>query len=116
MSDCIFCKIINGKINSNKVYEDADILAFHDAFPVAEAHVLVVPKKHIDSLNHLEDADINLVGKINLAIPKIAQTLGLTAGFKTLINTGKAGGQSVDHLHYHILGGRFTKKDALLHT
>lgn len=115
MSDCIFCKIIKGEINSNKVYEDADILAFHDAFPVAETHVLIIPKKHIDSLNHLQDEDIHLVGKINLAIPQIAQTLGLSEGFKILINTGKSGGQTVYHLHYHILGGRFTKKDVFQH-
>ena len=116
MTDCIFCKIINGDINAQKIYEDADILAFHDAFPAAETHVLVVPKKHIDSLNHLQEEDIALVGQINIAIPKIAQTLGLKTGFKTLVNTGKAGGQSVFHLHYHILGGRFTTKHALLNT
>ncbi|WP_100550919.1 histidine triad nucleotide-binding protein [Caedibacter taeniospiralis] len=113
MSDCIFCKIIRGEINTQKVYEDSDILAFHDAFPVAETHVLVVPKKHIDSLNHVEEKDLELVGKINLAIPKLAETLGLNAGFKTLINTGRAGGQTIFHLHYHILGGRFIRKDGL---
>jgi histidine triad (HIT) family protein len=113
MGDCIFCKIIRGEINTQKVYEDSDILAFHDAFPVAETHVLVVPKKHIDSLSHVEETDLELVGKINLAIPKLAETLGLKAGFKTLINTGRAGGQTIFHLHYHILGGRFTKKDRL---
>ncbi|WP_116963886.1 histidine triad nucleotide-binding protein [Fastidiosibacter lacustris] len=115
MSDCIFCKIIKGDIPANKVYEDQDMVAFHDAFPAAETHVLVVPKKHIDSLNHLQEEDAELIAKISLAIPKLAETLGLE-GYKTLVNTGKAGGQSVFHLHYHILGGKFLKKDALQNT
>lgn len=116
MSDCIFCKIIAGQINSKKVYEDSNIFSFYDASPVAEVHVIVVPKKHIDSLKHMANEDINLVGNLNFVIPKIAHTLGLTNGFKTIINTGKEGGQNIYHLHYHILGGKFTKKDPFKYT
>ncbi|MFT4694279.1 MAG: histidine triad (HIT) family protein [Francisella sp.] len=105
MSDCIFCKILASEIPCNKVYEDENVLAFHDINPSAEVHVLVIPKKHIASLNELEPADEDIMGKLMLSIPKIAKENGLK-GFKTLFNTGKDGGQVVFHIHAHILGGQ----------
>ena len=104
MSDCIFCKIIAGEIACEKVYEDENILAFHDINPAADVHVLVIPKKHIASLNELSDSDEQLIGKFMLSIPKVAKKMGLK-GFKTIFNTGKEGGQTVFHIHAHILGG-----------
>ncbi|MCL4122353.1 UNVERIFIED_CONTAM: hypothetical protein GTU68_009054 [Idotea baltica] len=109
MSDCIFCKIIGGEIPSKKVYEDKNVLAFHDINPSAEVHILVIPKKHIASLNELELGDEEMMGKLMLAIPKIAKKNGLK-GFKTLFNTGKEGGQMVFHIHAHILGGKMSFK------
>jgi len=109
MSDCIFCKIIAGEILCNKVYEDENVLAFHDINPAADIHLLVIPKKHICSLNELEPNDEELMGKLMLAIPKIAKENGLK-GFKTVFNTGKEGGQMVFHIHAHILGGKIKAK------
>ncbi|KEI35306.1 HIT family hydrolase [Francisella sp. W12-1067] len=109
MSDCIFCKIITGEIPCNKVYEDDSFLAFHDINPAADIHVLVIPKKHIASLNELSTQDQKLMGEFMLIIPKIAKHLGLK-GFKTVINTGKEGGQMVFHFHAHILGGKIRMK------
>ena len=107
MSDCIFCKIVAGKIPCKKVYEDENILAFHNINPSAEVHILVIPKKHIPSLNELELDDEKIMGKLMLAISKIAKENGLK-GFKTLINTGKEGGQIVFHIHTHILSGKMS--------
>lgn len=109
MNDCIFCKILAGEIPCNKVYEDETVLAFHDISPSAETHLLVIPKKHIASLNELEPANEEVMGKLMLAIPKIAKENGLK-GFKTLFNTGKEGGQMVFHIHAHILGGKMKFK------
>ena len=109
MSDCIFCKIIAGEIPCKKVYEDESVLAFHDINPAADTHILVIPKKHIASLNELEHDDEELMGKFMLSIPKVAKQLGLK-GFKTVINTGKEGGQMVFHIHAHILGGKIKAK------
>jgi len=95
---------VSGEIPSNKIYEDKEFLAFHDLYPKAKAHALVIPKKHIDSLNHLQEEDEALMGKMILLIPKIADMLGQNDGFKTQIHTGESGGQEVFHLHYHILG------------
>ncbi|MCF6808144.1 histidine triad nucleotide-binding protein [Thiotrichales bacterium 19S9-12] len=106
MTDCIFCKIINNELPCDKIYEDEDFIAFHDLYPKADTHVLVIPKKHIESLKYTQDEDEALLGKITLLLPKLAEMLNLTDGFRTIINTGKGGGQEVFHLHYHILGGR----------
>ena len=105
MSDCIFCKIINREIPCNKIYEDEDFLAFHDIFPKADTHVLLIPKKHIASFKELEVEDEVLMGKLTLLLPKIAAMLNLADGFRTIINTGKGGRQEVFHIHYHILAG-----------
>ena len=105
--DCLFCKIIAGEIPSNKVYSDDDVYAFHDISPAAPTHVLVIPKKHIAQVNEASIDDQALMGKIILTANTIAAELGLNGeGFRYVINTGSSGGQTVYHLHLHILGGR----------
>ena len=104
MSECVFCRIVSGDLPTDVVYEDEDILAFNDIHPEAPVHVLVVPKRHIESLAHLTAADQELMGKLVLKVPEIASTKGLAQGFKTRINTGRAGGQEVAHLHVHLTG------------
>lgn len=106
MEDCIFCKIIKGEIPCNKVYEDEDVLAFYDIEPVAKIHILVIPKKHIQSIAHMEKEDEALIGKIYSVINKIAEEQGFKEnGFKVIVNCGEDGGQEVMHLHFHILAG-----------
>lgn len=107
MEDCIFCKIIKGKIPSEKVYEDDEILAFKDINPAAPIHILVIPKKHIESLLKLEETDYELVGKIQKVINKLAKDFNIEEeGFRVIVNCGKDAGQEVMHLHYHLLAGR----------
>ena len=107
MEDCLFCKIIKGDIPSTKVYEDEFVYAFKDINPEAPVHILVVPKKHIKSMNEIEEIDENLIGKIFLAIKKIAKEQGVAEqGYRVISNCGKDAGQTVMHLHFHILGGR----------
>lgn len=105
MSDCIFCKIVRGEIPCRKVYEDDEVLAFHDIHPAAPVHFMLVPKLHIASLMHAEERHAALLGKMLLLAPKLAQEQGLDNGFRTVINTGKGGGQEVFHLHIHVIGG-----------
>ncbi len=102
--DCIFCKIISGAIPANKIYEGADFIAFHDIKPMAKVHFLIVPKVHVETLKDCDNSHQILLGKALLLAPKLAAEQGLT-GFKTLINTGREGGQEVFHLHVHIFGG-----------
>ncbi|MBQ9890328.1 MAG: tRNA (N(6)-L-threonylcarbamoyladenosine(37)-C(2))-methylthiotransferase MtaB [Firmicutes bacterium] len=109
MSDCIFCKIANGDIPSNKAYEDDQILAFHDLDPQAPVHVLIIPKKHLDSLSAAGEEDAKLLSHIMLKIRDIAADLGLENGYRVVINTGEDGGQTVKHLHVHLLGKRSMK-------
>ena len=106
MSKTIFKRIIDREIPADIVYEDADCLAFRDITPQAPTHVLVVPKKEIANLDALADGDAALVGRIWIAIRNIARQLGLKDGYRVVVNCGLHGGQSVDHLHFHILGGR----------
>lgn len=107
MEDCIFCKIAAGEIPSDKVYEDDKVLAFRDVSPQAPVHVLVIPKKHTQSMLTLDEEDLKTVQHIFSVIPGIAKDLGLSEnGFRTVINTGRDGQQTVKHLHFHILGGR----------
>ena len=106
MNDCLFCKIIKGEIPSNKVYEDDEILAFYDINPAAPIHILVIPKKHIDSLAKIEKEDELLIGKIYGVINKIAEEKGFKEeGYRVIVNCGKDGGQEVMHLHFHVLAG-----------
>lgn len=108
MEDCIFCKIINGDIPSNKIYEDDQILAFYDIDKKAPVHFLVIPKKHVKSILELQESDSELLGHIFCTIGKLAKELGIAdGGFRTVINTGDDAGQSVHHLHFHVLGGRY---------
>ena len=104
--DCIFCKIVAGEIPSTKVYEDEKILAFRDINPEAPVHVLVVPKEHIDSANCINESNSALVAHIFECIPKIAKAEGLDGGYRIITNIGEDGGQSVHHMHFHILGGK----------
>jgi histidine triad (HIT) family protein len=110
MGDTIFGKIIRKEIPAKIVYEDESCLAFHDVSPQAPVHVLVIPKKPIVSLEQLEDEDASLLGHLWLTIQKVARQLQLAeSGYRVVVNCGKDGGQSVDHLHFHILGGRALK-------
>lgn len=107
-ADCIFCNIVNGKIPTKVVYEDEQIIAFHDISPAAPVHVLVIPKKHIANLLDVTIDDNQVIAHLMMSIPQIATQLGLAEkGFRIVINTKDDGGQTVDHLHAHILGGRF---------
>ncbi len=104
MSDCLFCKIIKGEIPSAKVYEDEQVLAFNDISPASKTHVLLIPKIHYDSVR---DVDKNTLGELLYRAKELAKDLGISeSGFRTVINTGKDGGQTVGHLHLHLLGGR----------
>lgn len=105
--DCLFCKIINGEIPSQKVYEDEYVYAFNDISPTAPVHVLIIPKKHISTINDIEEDDSELIGKIYLAAKKIAKEKGISEeGFRIVTNCNKNAGQTVFHIHYHLLGGR----------
>ena len=103
---CLFCKIVAGEIPSKKVFEDELAYAFRDINPQAPTHVLVVPRKHITSLAEASHEDRDLLGYLHLVAAQIAGKEGLTKGFRTVINIGPDGGQTVDHLHVHLLGGR----------
>ncbi|HUT85287.1 MAG TPA: histidine triad nucleotide-binding protein [Elusimicrobiales bacterium] len=105
MEKCIFCDIASGKINAKTAYEDDDVLAFHDLNPQAPTHILVIPKKHIPSFSETKPQDAELLGKIQLAIVKIAKEQNLT-DYRIVANNGRLAGQSVGHLHFHLLGGR----------
>ena len=106
-NNCLFCRIIAGDIPSKKVYEDELAFAFHDINPQAPTHVLIVPKKHISSLNEASQDDQALLGHLTLVTSKLADQLGVVAGgYRTVINTGTGAGQSVWHIHLHLLGGR----------
>jgi histidine triad (HIT) family protein len=106
MTDCIFCKIVEGKIPSRKVFEDDDILAFHDISPQAPVHFMIIPKRHIDSLAVAQDSDAPVLGRMLATAGRLAAQHGSPDGFRTIINTGRVGRQDVYHLHIHILGGK----------
>ncbi len=106
MSSCLFCKIIAGEIPSTKVYEDDAILAFRDIAPQAPTHILVIPKAHISSVDGITAENSALVAHIFEAIPAIAKAEGLENGYRVVSNCGSDAGQTVPHLHFHILGGK----------
>lgn len=107
MESCLFCKIIAGEIPSQKVYEDETVLAFYDIHPNAPVHVLVIPKMHIASIAEVNEQNLEVVARVMLTIPKIAASLGLAeTGYRVITNCGEDAGQTVPHLHFHILGGK----------
>jgi histidine triad (HIT) family protein len=106
MKDCIFCKIVKGKIKSEIVFEDKEVLAFKDIKPVAKVHVLIIPKKHLLSINHLKKEDLKILPKMISAAQKIAKKFGIDkTGFRLIFNAGKDSGLTIEHLHLHLIGG-----------
>jgi histidine triad (HIT) family protein len=103
--NCIFCKIVAGQIPSKKVFENDELLAFHDINPWAPVHVLVIPKVHVATLSDTGPEHEAMLGRMLALAPKLMRELGVTGGFRTLINTGRDGGQEVYHLHMHVFGG-----------
>jgi histidine triad (HIT) family protein len=110
MSDCIFCKIIAGEIPSDLIYQDDQIVAFRDIRPQAKVHLLIVSKDHINSLADTTEEHATLLSHMLLSLPKLAKMQGLDNGFRTIINTGPGGGQEIDHIHFHLLGGGLPKR------
>jgi len=104
--DCLFCKIASGDIACSKVYEDDEILAFHDINPRRPVHFLIIPKRHIESLATLDEGDTLLLGKLLAIANRLAGEQGSPEGFRVIINTGRIGQQEVEHLHVHVLGGK----------
>ena len=107
MTDCLFCKMVSGEITPDSVYEDDDVLAFRDIDPQAPTHVLIVPKQHVATINDLNPGNAELIGKMMLAAARVAQQEGFAEqGYRTLVNCNADGGQTVFHIHMHLLGGR----------
>lgn len=104
--NCLFCKIVSGEIPAKKLYEDDSSIAFADIHPQAPTHFLVIPKQHIASLAQAAATDKNLLGHLTLVATELAAKHNLAKGFRIVVNTGEEGGQTVDHLHLHVLGGR----------
>ncbi|MGG7057070.1 histidine triad nucleotide-binding protein [Clostridium nigeriense] len=110
MMSCIFCKIVNGEIPSKKLYEDDRVLAFYDISPEAPVHFLVIPKEHIQSVNELNEKNADIISHIFLVINKLVRELNISeSGYRIVNNCGKDGGQTVDHMHFHVLGQRDLK-------
>jgi len=105
MTNCIFCKIVAKEIPSALIHEDNKIVVFKDIRPKAKVHLLVVPKEHIKSLAQTTNQHADLLAHMLLVLPELAKTQGLKNGFRTIINTGEGGGQEIDHIHFHLLGG-----------
>jgi histidine triad (HIT) family protein len=103
--NCVFCKIVRGEIPSRKVFEDADVMAFHDIAPCAPVHFMIVPKKHVASLYEVTADDAPVLGKILTLAGKLAREQGAGDGFRTIVNTGRVGRQEVPHVHVHVIGG-----------
>jgi histidine triad (HIT) family protein len=106
MSDCIFCKIAKKEFPARVVHEDHDLLAFHDVAPQAPVHVLLIPRRHVASLNEMQASDAGLLGRMLLSVPELARKLDVASGYRVVTNCGAEAGQSVFHLHLHLLGGR----------
>jgi len=105
VQDCVFCKIVRGEIPSRKVYEDDEILAFHDIQPVAPVHFMLVPKRHISSLADATLEDAGVLGRMMALCGRLAREQGSPEGFRTIVNTGRIGRQDVMHVHVHVIGG-----------
>lgn len=107
MTDCLFCKMVNGDIQADSVYEDEEVLAFNDINPRAPTHILIIPKEHIATLNDAEDSDARLLGKLSRVAAIIAARSGFAEeGYRVVMNCNQAGGQAVYHIHLHLLAGR----------
>jgi len=106
MSSCLFCRIIAGELPATIVYRSDDVIAFRDAHPQAPTHILVIPTRHITSIADVQDSDTELIGRLITVAKQVAQTEKLNAGYRLVVNTGTQAGQSVFHLHVHLLGGR----------
>ena len=106
MDECLFCKLVQGKIPAKKVYEDEHTFAFEDIDPKAPTHVLIVPKKHLTGLKEATAADAEVIGRCHLTAAKIAKDRKIEDGYRTVLNVGPKSGQSVFHLHVHLIGGR----------
>ncbi len=104
MADCIFCKIVNNQMNTDKIYEDDLVIVFKDIRPKAPVHLLIVSKEHIKNLFEVKESQAALMSHMMMLAPKLAKEKGLANGFRMVINTGKGGGQEIDHLHFHLLG------------
>ena len=103
--DCVFCKLVTGKVPCRKVFEDDELLAFHDIAPSAPVHILVIPKEHVSTMYELEGRHAALFGRMLVAAPQLMRQLGVMNGFRTLLNTGEDGRQEVQHVHMHVMGG-----------
>ena len=106
MNTCVFCRIAAGEESARILYQDEEVTAFRDQNPQAPTHILIIPNDHIDSVNDVEAEDANLLGRLFVVARQMAQEEGLTAGYRLVVNTGPQAGQSVQHLHLHLLGGR----------
>lgn len=104
--NCIFCKIVRGEIPSRKVYEDEQILAFHDINPAAPVHFMLIPKEHVESLAHADASHAQVLGRMLVLASGLAKEQGSPDGFRTIVNTGRVGRQDVFHVHMHVLGGK----------
>ena len=109
MDDCIFCKIVSGKIPTEMLYQDDKLVVFKDIHPKARVHLLVVAKEHLPSLLQANPEHAELLAHMLLVMPQLAAKQGLTSGFRTVINSGSGGGQEIDHIHFHLLGGGLPK-------
>jgi len=105
-SSCVFCQIVEGKAPARIVYKDSEVVAFEDINPQAPVHILLVPKKHIQSVRELSSEDADIIGKIYLVAKSIAEDKNIKEGFRIVVNSGDKAGQSIYHLHFHLLGGR----------
>ncbi len=106
-STCAFCRIVSGQADAEVVYRDEQVTAFHDVHPQAPVHVLIIPNRHIRSVNEIKETNVNLVGQMFLLARRLVEELEIAhSGYRLVINTGRDGGQSVEHLHLHLLGGR----------
>ncbi|MBI4357032.1 MAG: histidine triad nucleotide-binding protein [Gammaproteobacteria bacterium] len=105
MTDCLFCKIISGHIPAEYIHQDEEVVVFKDKYPKAKVHVLVVSRRHIPSLFEAKDEDKALLGTMMRLVSDVARGQGLEEGFRVIVNTGRGGGQEINHLHFHIVGG-----------
>jgi histidine triad (HIT) family protein len=106
VNDCLFCRIVRGEIPAKRIYEDEHSFAFEDISPQAPTHVLIIPKKHVAGLKEATSEDADLIGRCHLAAAKIAKERNIEGGYRTVLNVGPGAGQSVFHMHVHLLGGR----------